>query len=230
MATRGRIRILLVDDQPLFVQSLAQVIEFRAPDIEVTGIAEDGGEAIALAAETNPDIILMDIQMPRTTGVEATRVIMDQSPETKIMMLTTFDEDEYIIESLHYGARGYLLKNLPPEEVITAIRALYSGIDQISPQVVKRITGYVLAGERPGAGSASGGELPQWFIALTNLEKTLLKDLAKGLANKEIASLRNLAEQTVKNYLSTVYEKMNVRTRSQAVRRYMDCGIDKYVD
>ena len=151
---------------------------------------------------------------------------MEQRPETKIMMLTTFDEDEYVIESLQYGTRGYLLKNIPPEEVITAIRALYSGIDQISPQVISRITRHILSGETKN--NVSSRELPGWFLELTNLEKELLKYLAQGMSNKEIASRGNLAEQTVKNYLSTVYEKMAVNKRAQAVRMYLDHGIGEY--
>ena len=227
MENKHSIRLLLVDDQPLFVQSLARVIEFRAPDIELAGIAEDGVQAVEMVEERQPDIVVMDIQMPSMNGVEAARIIMERFPETRIMMLTTFDEDEYVIESLQYGTRGYLLKNIPPEEVITAIRALYSGIDQISPQVIGRITSHLLSAAKPGNGTPFH-RLPQWFMELTNLEKELLKDLVQGMTNKEIAGGRRLAEQTVKNYLCTIYDKMGVHKRTQAVRMYLDDGIDGY--
>lgn len=222
---RNAIRVLLVDDQPLFVQSLARVIEFRAPDIEVLGIAENGDKAVQMVRRDPPDIVVMDIQMPVMNGVEAARIIYKEFPEIRTMMLTTFDEDEYIIESLQYGSRGYLLKNIPPEEVITAIRALYSGINQISPQVISRITSQLLSGYKT---HRAPQELPQWFFELTNLEKEILKNLSKGMSNKEIASIGNLAEQTVKNYLSTIYEKLGVNKRAMAVRLYLDHGIDEY--
>lgn len=226
--SKESIRVLLADDQPLFVQSLARVIEFRAPDIQIVGIAENGREAVAMAEEEEPDIVVMDIQMPQMNGVEAARILTERRPDTKIMMLTTFDEDEYVIESLQYGSRGYLLKNIPPEEVITAIRALYAGIDQISPQVIRRITDHILPREAGGRKNAAARELPPWFMALSNLEKELLKRLAGGLSNKEIAAAGGLAEQTVKNYLSTIYEKLRVNKRAQAIRMYLDAGIDEY--
>ena len=225
-----RIKLLLVDDQLLFVQSLARVIDFRAEDIEVVGIAENGLEAVEMAQTLRPDIIIMDIQMPELNGVDATRIILEKLPDIRIMMLTTFDEDEYIIEALQYGAKGYLLKNIPPEEVITAVRALYSGINQISPDIITRITEKLLNPQNPKNLSRKQKvpELPQWFIELTNLEKEILKHHSMGLSNKEIAAAGNLAEQTVKNYLSNIYEKMNVNKRAQAIKLFHDHRLDEY--
>jgi len=157
-------------------------------------------------------------------GVEATRRISEIHPEIKIMMLTTFDEDAFVVEALKYGAKGYLLKTILPEEVITAIRALYAGINQISPSIITKltekmkITTHKIAPEKPNIKTTS---LPTWFIELTQLEKEILELVVQGLSNKEISSDLNLAEQTVKNYLTNIYGKMDVHKRSQSIIKYM---------
>lgn len=222
-----RIKVLLVDDQPLFVHSLADVIRSRASDIEIIGIVEDGEKAILFLENLEPDIIIMDIKMPVMNGVEATKVISVKFPEIKIMMLTTFDEDEYVIEALNHGAKGYLLKNILPEEVIIAIRALYAGVNQISPTIVARLAKKILADSQRTAQTKTV-TLPKWFLELTRLEREVLRYLVKGLSNKEIADSENLAEQTVKNYLSNIYGKMGVHKRSQAVKLYMEKRIYEY--
>ncbi len=221
-----KIKVLLVDDQPLFVHSLARVISNRADDIEIIGIEENGERALKAVDSLLPDIILMDIKMPVMNGVETTRRISEKYPDIKIMMLTTFDEDEFVIEALQYGAKGYLLKNILPEEVITAIRSLYAGIDQISPAIISRLTSkfHSPTGAEEG-GKETAKETPCWFRELTRLERSVLEQMAKGLTNKEIGSSIHLAEQTVKNYLSNIYLKMGVHKRSQAVRMYLDSEI-----
>jgi len=203
-----KIKVLLVDDQPLFVHSLASVIQNRAEDIEIIGIEENGRDAINAVEKQDVDIIIMDIKMPIMDGVEATKRIAKIHPEIKIMMLTTFDEDEYVVEALKFGAKGYLLKTILPEEVITAIRALYAGINQISPLIINKLTEKMKIStnktslDKPHIKTTS---LPTWFIELTQLEKEILELVVQGLSNKEISSNLNLAEQTVKNYLTNIY-------------------------
>jgi DNA-binding NarL/FixJ family response regulator len=219
-----KIKVLFVDDQLLFVHSLSRVISSRAEDIEVVGITENGLEAVAAVKNNNPDVVIMDIKMPVMNGVEATKIISRENPETKIMMLTTFDEDEYVFEALKYGAKGYLLKNLLPEDVITAIRALYAGIDQISPTIISRLTKKMKQEEFSTVPRtvSKNPSLPLWFIDLTRLEKSIVELVVQGMSNKEVASCLNLAEQTVKNYLSTIYGKMNVHKRSQVIKKYAE--------
>jgi len=222
----SKIKVLLVDDQPLFVHSLARVIGNRAEDIEIVGIKENGEKALEAVDTLLPDIILMDIKMPVMNGVETTKRISEKFPDIKIMMLTTFDEDEFVIEALKYGAKGYLLKNILPEEVITAIRSLYAGIDQISPAIIARLTQkFQSQTGTKTAGEKAENEIPFWFEELTRLERSVLDHMAQGMTNKEIGASIHLAEQTVKNYLSNIYLKMGVHKRSQAVRMYLDSGI-----
>ena len=229
MQTNIKIKVLLVDDQPLFVHSLGRVIKNRAEDIEIVGIEENGKEAIETLSKVSVDIVIMDIKMPVMNGIEAAKIISDKYPEINIMMLTTFDEDQYIIEALKYGVKGYLLKNLLPEEVIIAIRALYAGINQISPQIIARLaTNMDLSSNNKDSEKIGKLALPQWFLGLTILEKMILKDLVRGMSNKEISVKERLAEQTVKNYLSNIYHKMNINKRSQAVRLYLESNIDNY--
>jgi DNA-binding NarL/FixJ family response regulator len=228
---KSKIRVLLVDDQPLFVHSLAQVIQHRADDIEIIGIESNGRDAVAAVEQQEIDIIIMDIKMPIMNGVEATRRISEIDPQIRIMMLTTFDEDAYVVEALQYGAKGYLLKTILPEEVITAIRALYAGINQISPSIITRLTDKMRLPAEDSlvpAANVRTAALPSWFIELTRLEKEILEQVVQGLSNKEIASLLNLAEQTVKNYLTNIYGKMDVHKRSQLVLKYMEDHIAEY--
>jgi DNA-binding NarL/FixJ family response regulator len=226
MSNNERIRILMADDQPLFIHSLARVIENRAEDILIIGILENGQQVVEFVTNDKPDIILMDIKMPVMNGVEAVRLITQKFPEMKIMMLTTFDEDEFVLQALEYGAKGYLLKNILPDEVITAIRALHAGIDQISPEIVTKLA-YKLNDPSHNFGNIKLDDrtIPQWYIELTQLERSILGLVVQGLANKEIAYSLNLAEQTVKNYLSTIYDKMGVHKRSLVVAQYHEDGI-----
>ncbi len=229
MMNNRKIRVLLADDQPLFIHSLARVMENRAEDIDIIGIVENGSQAVDFVNGNKPDIILMDIKMPVMNGVEAVRIIADAHPDIKIMMLTTFDEDEFVFEALKFGAKGYLLKNILPDEVITATRALYAGIDQVSPEIITRLTSKL---------NRSGGDLrdlgvndrkvPQWFIELTRLEREIIKHVVVGMTNKEIAFTLNLAEQTVKNYLSNIYGKMDVHKRSQVIKKYVEDGVQDF--
>jgi DNA-binding NarL/FixJ family response regulator len=227
-----RIGVLLVDDHVLFVESLRTVIDRRARDIAVLGIALNGAEAIRMAAELSPDIILMDIRMPDMSGVECTRVIKERSPGVQIMMLTTFDDDEYILQALGHGAVGYLLKDADPSFLISAIRSVHRGGVLIAPQVAKKLIGKIVT-QAPGdearppldAGEA-GAARRTALDSLSRREHEVLNHLAKGLTNREIADALFIAEQTVKNHVSEIYAKLGVHDRAQALRLALEAGIE----
>lgn len=205
-----KIRLLLADDQVLFVESLRTVLEVRAKDIEVVGIAHDGETAVREAAACSPDILLLDVRMPGMDGVEAARLVAEQSPEVKVMMLTTFDDDEYVHEALAHGAVGYMLKNMPPNDLIASIRAVVSGMIQVSPQIMAK-----LLKEQPVPGEA---ELAPELSELSRREREILFFLSRGLDNQGIARRLFLAEQTVKNHISHLYAKLGVHERFEAMR------------
>ena len=221
-----RIRVLLVDDQILFIESLKSVINTRAPDIEVVGIAYNGKDALLLARDLLPDIILLDIKMPGMDGVKVTEILSREQPETKIMILTTFDDDEYVFQALEKGAKGYLLKNIPPEELIVTIRALDAGAAQISPSIAtKLVRNQIHNGDINSRRESEFEKYRKWFSVLSSKEKNLLILLSRGYSNKEIGERLHLAEQTVKNYLSIVYEKIFVPSRGGAIRKMIESGI-----
>jgi DNA-binding NarL/FixJ family response regulator len=225
-----RIGVLLVDDHVLFVESLRTVIDRRARDLAVLGIALNGADAIRMAAELSPDIILMDIRMPDMSGVECTRIIKERSPGVQIMMLTTFDDDEYILQALGHGAVGYLLKDADPSFLISAIRSVHRGGVLIAPQVAKKLLGkIVMHGEeaRPPNEAAEGGGARRTALdSLSRREHEVLNHLAKGRTNREIADALFIAEQTVKNHVSEIYAKLGVHDRAQALRLALEAGIE----
>jgi DNA-binding NarL/FixJ family response regulator len=218
--------VLLVDDQTLFVESLRTVLETRAKDFSVIGIAGDGEEALALTAKLSPDVILMDVRMPKMNGVEATKRIKEEFPATRILMLTTFDDDEYVIEALQHGAVGYLLKDMPPLELITAVRAVYEGGVLISPRVATKIVEKLVQTTDPVIAFAEeASQEPEWVKDLNSREKEILKLIAKGMDNEEIAHSLHIAKQTVKNYVSMIYCKLGVRDRVQASLAAIKAGL-----
>jgi DNA-binding NarL/FixJ family response regulator len=209
------IEVLLVDDQVLFVESLKTVIDTRAEDIHVCGVARTGKEAIESVIRHQPDVILMDVRMPVMDGVEATRIIHASFPDISIMMLTTFDDDAYVVEALNHGAVGYLLKDIPPNELISAVRAMYDGAIIISPQVAnKLLRARESAGQgRPGAPAESG-----LLRFLSRREIEVLRLIGEGYDNGRIARKLGIAEQTVKNHVSIIYSKLNMHDRIQVMR------------
>ena len=204
------IRLLLSDDQRLFSEGLMSILERRADDITVVGIAHDGVEAVRLTEELKPHVILMDVRMPGMDGVEATRRIHALCPSVQIMMLTTFDDDAYVHEALRYGAAGYVLKDIAPEELIADIRALHKGSVLVSETIAAKIIG---PAERP----SREGPAPAWYGGLNDRERRILELMARGYDNKRISETVFLAEQTVRNYISAIYEKMGVHDRVQAI-------------
>lgn len=218
-----KIRVVLADDQVLFVESLKNVLKTRAKDIDVVGIAHNGAEAVDLVRETSPDLVLMDVRMPTMDGVAATRAIRKENDRTLIVMLTTFDDDDYVHRALEYGAVGYLLKDIPPSELIASIRALKEGAVLVSPSIASKLLH--LAYQGPGLRRPSGDRPPQWVEELTTREREILSLIAEGKDNREIANDLSLAEQTVKNAVSIIYAKLGVKSRVQAVTLATQYGL-----
>jgi len=210
------IRILLADDQPLFVESLRMSLESYGDDISIVGIAKNGSEAVTLAGELIPEIILMDVHMPIMNGVEATGLIKKKNPAIKIIMLSTYDEDEYVREALRHGAIGYLLKDISPTELIAAIRALQSGIVQMSPQIASKLIKQMYDETSPKYEESR--QRFEWFETLTAREKEIFGLIATGYDNRRIAERLGLAEQTVRNNISTIYSKLDVKDRFEIIQ------------
>lgn len=220
----GKIKIVLVDDQTLFVESLKTVLETRTDDLQVVGVANDGKRAVEVVAETSPDIVLMDVRMPLMNGVESTRLIKERFSDMRVLMLTTFDDDQYVVEALRLGAVGYLLKNMPPAELISAIRAVYEGGVLISPQVANKLLGLITNTQSKAEELSENARDSSLVNQLSSREKEILRLMAEGLDNKEIAAKLYIAEQTVKNYVSVIYSKLGVRDRVQASRMVLESG------
>jgi DNA-binding NarL/FixJ family response regulator len=211
-----KIRVLIADDQSLFLESLSTFLQNYAEDIEVVGLARNGQEAIDKAALLKPDIILMDVHIPVLDGVEATGRIMESQPGLKIIILSTYDEDEYVRTALRLGAAGYLLKDISPTELIASIRALKSGAVQISPQIVAKLMQSLLA-EEPSPVRQIAERL-EWFESLTRREREIFTLIATGYDNAQIAEELHLAEHTVRNHVSMIYSKLEVQDRFQIIQ------------
>jgi DNA-binding NarL/FixJ family response regulator len=213
------IRVLLCDDQAL-VRSGFQMILDAQPDIEVVGEAEDGREAIDLANRVLPDVILMDIRMPNLDGVEATRRLVAQGTEARVLILTTFDLDEYVYDAIRAGASGFLLKDVRPGQLVEAIRVVAAGDALLAPSVTRRLLdrfAEVLPGRDQGP--------PRELASLTERELEVLKLVAEGLSNAELAERLFLSETTVKTHVSSVLRKLNLRDRVQAVVLAYEAGL-----
>jgi DNA-binding NarL/FixJ family response regulator len=204
------IRIFLVDDQELVRAGFRMVVEAQ-PDMHVVGEAADGLAAIELAGRVPADVMVMDARMPRLDGVEATRRIRQAGEQPRILMLTTFDLDEYAFAALKAGASGFLLKDVPPEELLFAIRAVHSGDCVVAPSTTRRLIDQ-FAALLPG-----GAEPPAVLADLTEREREVLLLVAQGLSNQEIAQLLFLSEATVKTHVGRVLAKLGLRDRVQAV-------------
>lgn len=211
-----KIRLLLVDDQYLFLESLKLVLCTLAPDFEIAGTAVNGEEALALLESVQVDAVLLDVYMPVMDGVATVKAISRKYPDTAVIMLTTFEDDDYVTEALAHGAKGYLLKNIPPQMLITAVRAVLSGSVLIDPDIAQSLARHL----KEKANGRSGDDehaLPPWYYELTPKERTVVKLILRGFSNKEIAAEINVAEQTARNYVSTIYDKLGVDCRKDAV-------------
>jgi DNA-binding NarL/FixJ family response regulator len=211
------IRILIVDDQMLFAESLKTVLEASSEGYKICGLAENGREAVDAVDELKPDLVLMDVRMPVMDGVAATRILKSKHPNLKILMLTTFEDDEYVREALRYGVSGYLLKSIPTAELLASLRAALTGALQLDPRVVQALVG-------PGAEPAAGAP-PGWFDELTRKERQVLGLMVGGFHNDEIAERVCMAPQTVRNYISRIYDKLGTADRVAAVRMARNSGL-----
>lgn len=218
-------KILLVDDQSLFTESLKTFLTNYAPDMEVIGSCLNGKEACEFVIKTQPDIILMDVNMPVMNGVEAVKIIKQGNPDIKIIMLSTYDEDDYVRNAIMSGASGYLLKDLSPTELIISIRALKSGVMQISPSIAEKMIMAKFAGDEESSTAESEPEVTEavekkleWMKTLTKREREIFALIATGHDNNEIAEELDLAIQTVRNQVSTIYSKLEVKDRFEIIK------------
>ncbi|RZL89634.1 MAG: response regulator transcription factor [Variovorax sp.] len=218
------IRVLVVDDQGLIRRGMSLLLD-AAPDIEVVGQAADGVEAVALARQLLPDVVLMDLHMPRKGGVLATREIAATQPHSRVMVLTTFDCDELVFDAVRAGAQAYLLKDASEDEVLDTVRAVHRGESRLTPQIARKVMDQfrLLANriaQEPQAQdtaqhaptSAQAGARPD---ALTDREAAVLDLIAKGQSNRQIATALHLAEGTVKNHASRIMQKLHANTRTE---------------
>ncbi|WP_263118029.1 response regulator transcription factor [Cellulomonas fimi] len=209
------IRVLLVDDQPLLRMGFTLVLQDE-DDLDVVGEASDGAEAVAQVAALRPDVVLMDVRMPGTNGIEATRQIVASGADARVLILTTFDLDEYAFAALREGASGFLLKDARPGDLIAAIRSVASGDAVISPRVTRRML-ELFSGEMPGVGQTAPAVADPKLESLTAREREVLLAVAEGLSNAEVAERLFLSEATVKTHVGRILTKLEVRDRVQAV-------------
>ena len=215
----GEIRVLIADDEAL-VRAGFRVLVDSAPDLHVVGEAADGIQAVRQASALRPDVVLMDIRMPIMHGLEATKVILDSDadPRPRILIVTTFDEDEHVFEALHSGASGFVLKDTPPEQLLDAIRVIAGGDALLTPSITRRLIAEFARTPRPGPPSAG-------LEQLTGRERQVLVQVAAGLSNAEIAASLHLSIPTVKTHVSRLLSKLGGRDRAQLVVFAYEAGI-----
>jgi DNA-binding NarL/FixJ family response regulator len=211
------IRMLIADDHPLFCDGVRALLDSVA-DAEVVGEAMTGEEAIQLAEELQPDVILMDIQMPKINGIEATREILRMSPHVGVLIVTMFEDEDSVFAAMRVGARGYLLKGAKGEMLLRAIRAVNDGEAIFGPEIAQRMTNFFSADKPPAVS-------PRAFPELTNREEEVLTLIAQGYGNREIAEQFFLSLKTVRNHVSNIYTKLQVADRAQAVIRAREVGL-----
>jgi DNA-binding NarL/FixJ family response regulator len=199
-------RVLIADDQTLFRSGLARLLD-SDDRVHVVGEAIDGLDAVKLAASLKPDVVLMDIKMPNLDGIEATRRIVTENPETKVLMLTTFEADNHVIQALKAGASGYVLKDSTASAIVSSVVAVVAGERVMASAVANRVLEMLTGATTP----------KEFYDGLTAREVEILKMLATGMANKQIAYQLKISEKTVRNHVSNMYEKLNIYDRAQAV-------------
>jgi DNA-binding NarL/FixJ family response regulator len=204
------IRVLLVDDQLIIRQGIRSLLESQ-PEFEVVGDAENGQIAIGQVETLQPDVVLMDIRMPLMDGVAATQIICQRFAETKVLVLTTFDDNEYVLQAMRFGARGYLLKDTSAEELAHTIRYVYKGYTQFGPGLFEKAIA-----EFPISANPHPTTLPPELAELTQRERQVLRLIATGANNREIAESLFVSEQTVKNHVTNILSRLSLRDRTQA--------------
>lgn len=208
-------KVLLVDDQSLFAESLKTFLNNYAEDMTVLGIAGNGKEACEFVEKDKPDIILMDVRMPVMDGVQAVKTIKQAHSDIKIIMLSTYDDDDFVRAALIAGASGYLLKDISPTELIISIRALSSGVMQISPAIAQKLLQNTYIDEQP---DHQNEQAFPWLKTLTKREREIFTLIATGHDNVQIAEKLDLAIQTVRNQVSTIYSKLEVKDRFEIIQ------------
>ena len=205
------IKVLIADDQELIRESLKIILNSK-PDIEVTDAVADGLEVIRSVRENRPDIILLDIRMPRLDGVSCTKIIKEGYPDIKIIILTTFDDDEYVFNALKYGASGYLLKGISMESLVEAINTVYQGQAMINPDIASKVLRFF---SKLAVNNENIYVPSENIKTITKNEWVIIEEVSKGKSNKEIAKDLNFSEGTVRNYLSIILDKLELRDRTQ---------------
>jgi DNA-binding NarL/FixJ family response regulator len=200
------VRVLIADDQTLFRVGLVRLLE-EDPRVEIVGQANDGLEAVALAGSLRPDVVLMDLKMPNLDGIEATRRIVAANPEARVLLLTTFETDNHVIHALEAGARGYVLKDTTVQSIVASLVAVMNGERVMASAVANRVLELLTGVTTP----------KEFYDGLTGRELEILKLMAAGMANKQIAFALTISDKTVRNHVSNMYEKLNVFDRSSAV-------------
>ena len=213
--SQQKICVVVADDQRLFRESVAGILSAEA-FIEVVGIAGDGLEAVELVRQLQPDMVLMDVKMPHLDGISATRQIKEEFPRVRVMLLTTFSTDDYVLDGLSAGANGYILKDTSTIGLVSAIRAVYNGEQVTAPDVTSRMM-QLLDRQNPEKG--------QYHDGLTSRELQMLVLVAKGMVAKEIARTLAISEKTVRNHISSIYRKLDIYDRSQVVIYAMKKGL-----
>lgn len=206
----GKIRIIIADDHTVMRQGTRSLLE-REKDLEVVGEAADGEEAVKLIEQLRPDVAIVDIAMPKLSGIEVTKQIKPRCPSTAVLILSAYDNDEYIFALLEAGAAGYLLKDVDSREVIEAVRAVHAGESVLHPVIARK----VISRFRPPAVIKQGEEKPA--IELTERERAVLKLAARGMSNKDIAAKLYISSRTVQGHLSSIFNKLGVGSRTEAV-------------
>ncbi len=206
--SEGSIRVAVVDDQRLFTKGLSGLVDML-PDMEVVGVGYDGEEAIALCAREEPDVVLMDISMPKMDGISATREIRTLLPQTAVIILTAHEEDEQVFEGIKAGAQGYLLKDADPEDLSRAIRTVHAGDTIIAPELAQKMLSTFQSGKLSGSS--------QLIPPLTERELEVIRALARGKSDRQIARSLGISEKTVRNHTSNIYRKLHIFDRTQAV-------------
>ncbi len=216
-----KIKVLVADDHPVFLEGLCSILTLRDSEIELVSSVSDGREAVEEVKKLTPDVVLLDIKMPVINGVEAARIIKESTPETKIIMLTNFEDRDLIIAALKVGANGYILKDAPIPQLIQSIRTVYQGNVLISPKVAEKL---ISTDEKQDIGNQS---IPQdgKLDDLTSREKQILILMTRGRENWEIAQELFISEKTVRNYASQIYAILGVNNRTQAVLWALENGI-----
>lgn len=202
------IRVLLCDDQDIVLEGLQTILKAE-PGIEVVGVAQEGSQAIELVPQVQPDVVLMDLKMPGMNGIQATRKIREQYPQVRVLVLTTYDADEWVFDAIRGGASGYLLKDTPRDELIEAIKGTAAGKTHVDPNVAGKLFTHITQ-SRPAMPETSIGE------TLSDREREVLRLMTRGFSNADIAQELFLSEGTVKNYVSSIFTKLGVSDRTQA--------------